>query len=195
MFITKIDKIKNRAIKILSLVLLSIVCSFESYSQDTTCIFTAFYAQQINDSVIEMWAPEVSDGYYGYIEKKQASQGNIWQQITPLDSMKFQEHIYDTFYYDCKDTISYRLIMHHSTWGDPNEICVSVERQFVVGDIVLPDMPENALLSVDIDAEELLFTFSPSVAEDVLGYVICKGNPCVALDTLWGKENTTPEKK
>lgn len=186
----EIDKVKSKAIKILSLMLLLVVCSFDGYSQDTTAFFSAFYAQQVNDSVIEMWAPEVSDGYYGYIEKKQSSAGNIWQQITPLDSMKFQEHIYDTFYYDCKDTLSYRLIQHHSTFGNPNEINVSIERQFVVGDVVMPDMPENSLFSVDIDVEKLVFTFAPSVAEDVLGYVICKGNPCVALDTIWGKENT-----
>ena len=145
----EIDKVKNKAMKILSLMLLLVVCSFDGYSQDTTAFFTAFYAQQVNDSVIEMWAPEVSDGYYGYIEKKQSSAGNIWQQITPLDSMKFQEHIYDTFYYDCKDTLSYRLIQHHSTFGNPNEINVSIERQFVVGDVVMPDMPENSLFSVD----------------------------------------------
>lgn len=189
----KINIIKIKGLRLISLLFVLIVLSLDSLSQDTTSIFTAFYAQQVNDSVIELWAPTVSDGYYGYIERKQTSQGNIWQQITPLDYMKFEEPLYDTFYYNCKDTLSYRMIQHISTFGDPNEISVSTERQFVVGDVEIPDMPENSLISVDINTQKLVFTFSSSTALDVLGYVICKGNPCVALDTVWGRESNRYE--
>lgn len=160
-------------------------------AQDTTAYRTDLWGELVNDSVAKLILHPVTDGYYGYFERKQSSTGNVWIQLAEIDTMRFEQPYLDTFYYNCKDTIAYRYIEHHSTFGDPNEICYSNTVQFVVGDVEIPDMPLNTVFSVDVNTQQLVFTYSQSVSEDVLGYVICKGNPCVALDTVWGKENTT----
>lgn len=165
--------------------------SFESQSQtDTVCFTNGFQASLVNDSIVDMWViPPMSNSYCGYVEKKQSSLGNIWVKLDYVDYQLFQlnNHIYDTLDYNCRDTITYRLI-EYTCYTPMAEICVSAEQQFIVGDIEIPDMPQKALVSID-DNQKLTFAFSPSLAEDVMGYVICKGNPCVSLDTIWGKEN------
>lgn len=166
--------------------------SFECKAQtDTTCFTDGFQSTLIGDSIVDMWViPPMSNGYCGYVEKKQSSSGNVWTKVEHIDYQLFQvnNHVYDTLYYKCRDTITYRLI-EYTCYTPSIEICVSTEKQFVVGDIEIPDMPQNALVSID-NNQKLTFSFSSSLAEDVMGYVICKGNPCVSLDTLWGKDNT-----
>lgn len=171
-----------------------LVCGFSfkiKAQTDTTCFTDGFQASLIGDSIVDMWVVgPMSNGYCGYVEKKQSSSGNVWTKVEHIDYQLFQvnNHVYDTLDYKCRDTITYRLI-EYTCYTPSIEICVSTEKQFVVGDIEIPDMPQNALVSID-NNQKLTFSFSPSLAEDVMGYVICKGNPCVSLDTLWGKDNT-----
>ncbi|MBR1770138.1 MAG: hypothetical protein IJ748_06755, partial [Bacteroidales bacterium] len=173
---------------VLLFVFFASVLSFSAAGQDTTFIMGAFYGELINDSVVKLWMPEVSDGYKGYFERRRSSEGNIWQIISSEETRRFTEPYYDTFYYSCKDTLTYRYIL--TTLHDGG-ISKSREQQFTVGDVEIPDMPENSVFSVNVNTNQnLSFSFSPSQSDDVMGYVICKGNPCVALDTLWGKENT-----
>ncbi|MBQ9253535.1 MAG: gliding motility-associated C-terminal domain-containing protein [Bacteroidales bacterium] len=180
----------NSSKKILScaVLLFSFLCL---KAQDTTAYFSAFQGQLLNDSVAQLSAPTVSDGYYGYVEKKQSSKGNVWERISELDSMKFEEPFLDTFSYTCKDTITYRLIQRHSTYGNPNEICVSNEIQFIVGDTEIPEMPAIKTATINLNTQKYELSWSMSASEDVEGYVICMGNPCVALDTVWGRETTS----
>ncbi len=183
---------KETFIRWLFIFVLAFGFSLESKAQtDTTCFTDGFQATLTGDSIVDMWVVgAMSNGYCGYVEIKQSSTGNVWTKVEHIDYQLFQvnNHVYDTLNYNCRDTITYRLI-EYTCYTPIVEICVSTERQFVVGDIEIPDMPQNALVSID-NNQKLTFSFSASLAEDVMGYVICRGNPCVSLDTLWGKDNT-----
>jgi len=144
-----------------------------------------------NDSVVEVWGTTQGNGFCGYVEKKQSSEGNVWQPMEEdcYTSIANQNHVFDTLIYDCRDTITYRLVEYMCV-GAVIDIYVSNEQQFIVGDIEIPDMPRNSLISVDVNNQKLNFSFSSSLAEDAMGYVVCKGNPCIALDTIWDKNTS-----
>ena len=56
------------------------------------------------------------------------------------------------------------------------------------GDNEIPQMPDLKSVSVDELTQTLVLNWVPSSSEDVYGYVVCAGNPCVALDTVWGAD-------
>ncbi|MDO5760955.1 MAG: gliding motility-associated C-terminal domain-containing protein, partial [Bacteroidota bacterium] len=167
------------------------VFSMDMYSQteDSVCCSNNFQASLTNDSIVQLWIiPPFENNYNGYVEKKQTSLGNVWQRLEITYTQLKDNNAFDTLRYDCRDTIIYRLVEYSSI--EPTPLYISTEKQFIVGDIEIPDMPLNALVSID-DNQNLTLFFSYSISEYVLGYVICKGNPCISLDTLWGQNNTT----
>lgn len=45
--------------------------------------------------------------------------------------------------------------------------------------------------TVDTATQNIVLSWQPSPDPDIMGYFICQGSPCMALDTVWGQFNTT----
>ncbi len=93
----------------------------------------------------------------------------------------------DTIPYVCSDTLCYRIELEN-TFG-----CVSRSNQikFEVTDMDIPDPPILQLSTINLDSQQLNLNWIPSTSDDVLGYVVCAGSPCIAIDTVWGAEAST----
>lgn len=50
---------------------------------------------------------------------------------------------------------------------------------------------EMHVVSVDTMSQQIRLTWHPSPDERVVGYCICSGTPCLGLDTIWGRFDTT----
>lgn len=146
-------------------------------------------ANQISNNVINLsWtSPGASiDGLNGQqykVYRKQVHQSNTWQQIKTLPQTT--RIFSDTIPPVCSDSISYKIEIEN-THGC---FCRSNEVHLTVGDTQIPDMPTLNTCSVNLNTQKIELSWTPSTANDVYGYVVCKGNPCVALDTIWGKES------
>lgn len=55
----------------------------------------------------------------------------------------------------------------------------------------LPTAPCGmGIASVDPFSNQIMVWWEASMDSDIAGYYICYGNPCLGLDTVWGKHNT-----
>lgn len=116
------------------------------------------------------------------IFRKFASEG-LWQQVgTTLDTSYV-----DSFLLRCSDTVSYRVELPN-IYG-----CSSVSnvKKIIIGDHEIPIEPVLLSSSVDVLSQTLNLTWTPSTSLDTWGYIICMGNPCIAIDTIWGSEQST----
>lgn len=84
----------------------------------------------------------------------------------------------------CSDSVLYKIELENDNG------CVSRSNQVlhVIGDSEIPNMPTLQRISVDQNSQQIFLEWIPSTSDDVLGYVVCSGNPCVALDTIWGSD-------
>jgi gliding motility-associated-like protein len=119
------------------------------------------------------------------IYRKQHTTGDIWQQVANVT----QAHntYVDTIPPVCSDSLAYKIEI------DNTNGCTlrSNTSKLVVGDTEQPDMPTLNTCSVNVDSQQIELSWTPSTANDVYGYVVCSGNPCVTLDTIWGKNSST----
>ena len=47
------------------------------------------------------------------------------------------------------------------------------------------------VVTVDAATQNIVLSWQASPDPDIMGYFICQGSPCMALDTVWGQNNTT----
>ncbi len=87
----------------------------------------------------------------------------------------------------CNDTIYYKIELENQSG------CVSRSNQakIEVSDSEIPQEPILLSSSVDLASQKLTLNWTPSSSDDVYGYVICAGSPCVAIDTVWGADAAT----
>ncbi len=84
----------------------------------------------------------------------------------------------------CFDTVLYRIVVENDNG------CYSSSNQVMhlIGDSEIPNMPDLQRISVDENSQQIFLEWVPSNSDDVWGYVVCSGNPCVTLDTIWGAD-------
>ncbi|MDX9798194.1 MAG: gliding motility-associated C-terminal domain-containing protein [Bacteroidales bacterium] len=126
---------------------------------------------------------EGTEGNQYIIFRKFASDVS-WEQIgTTLDT-----NYTDEFLLRCSDTVSYRVELPNSLYS-----CSSVSnvKKLIIGDHEIPTEPILLTSSVDLDSQTLNLTWTPSTSLDTWGYIVCKGNPRIAIDTIWGSEQST----
>lgn len=85
----------------------------------------------------------------------------------------------------CSDTVRYYF-------RDPqtNEICSNICSVLVYDPV--PTTPcEPGVATVDEDSQQIVLSWDPSPDPDIMGYYICKGNPCLDYDTAWGRESNS----
>lgn len=120
-----------------------------------------------------------TDGKSYNILRKFASE-TIWQQVGTTSDTTFT----DSFLLRCSDTVSYRVEL-------PNDNgCSSVSnvKKLIIGDDEIPNEPVLLSSSVDIPSQTLKLSWTPSTSADTWGYIVCMGNPCVAIDTIWDSQ-------
>ncbi len=120
-----------------------------------------------------------SQGQKYKIYRRFASQGN-WVDIDSTSALTYT----DNFPPVCSDTVSYRI-------ERPNvNGCSSVSnmKKFFIGDNEIPLEPVLLSSSIGLTSQQLNLSWTPSTSVDTWGYVICSGNPCVALDTIYGAD-------
>lgn len=84
----------------------------------------------------------------------------------------------------CFDTVLYRIVVENDNG------CYSSSNQVMhlIGDSEIPNMPDLQRISVEQNSQQIFLEWVPSNSDDVWGYVVCSGNPCVTLDTIWGAD-------
>ncbi len=105
---------------------------------------------------------------------------NDWQFITEQTTRTYT----DVLPQICSDTVLYRIVVEN------NNDCFSSSNQVMhlIGDTEIPNMPNLQRISVEQNSQQVFLEWTPSNSDDVLGYVVCSGNPCVTLDTIWGAD-------
>ena len=80
----------------------------------------------------------------------------------------------------CEDTVKYCL-------------CRSSDSGFaavVVSDLEATSPAQWGVVTVDAASQKIVLDWDHSIDLDVMGYLVCKGTPSIAIDTVWGRENT-----
>lgn len=83
----------------------------------------------------------------------------------------------------CHDTVYYRVEI--SDFSGCKSVSSVDEKLFT--DVIAPMTNGMDSVSIDIITGKVIMGWLPSTSEDVMGYIICHGSPCLALDTVWGK--------
>lgn len=86
----------------------------------------------------------------------------------------------------CADTVSY--LVHAQL---PDTLLTSDTAGLFFQDNIPTAACALRLCSVDTTLRRILLSWYPSPDTDVMGYYICSGSPCLQLDTVWGRLNTT----
>lgn len=97
-----------------------------------------------------------------------------------------------THYFDtlrrviCADTVSYRVLAQL-----PDTLLTSDTAGLFFQDNIPTAACRLRLCTVDTLLRRLRLSWYPSPDTDVMGYCICMGSPCLSLDTVWGRLNTS----
>lgn len=124
--------------------------------------------------------PQGSETHPYKIYRKRTSTDTDWVFVAEQEN----NHYTDTLPPICLDTVCYRIVVENDNGCHS---CSNVSR-IEVTDTQIPNEPFLLSSSVDVDSQRLNLNWTPSNSEDVYGYVICAGSPCVAIDTVWGAD-------
>lgn len=114
------------------------------------------------------------------IYRKLKRQDTDWQFLTEQTQRTYTDNLPPI----CSDSVLYKIELENDNG------CVSRSNQVlhVVGDTQIPNMPDLQRISVEENAQQIFLEWIPSTSDDVMGYVVCSGDPCVTLDTIWGAD-------
>lgn len=170
----------------------------------TNTIFTSTDTYYIVDSAITI-LPSVynvqSQGRYAYISWNslrftgvsydviRKMPNSLWVHIGTTQQAYYQDTIRSSI---CNDTIYYRIrVVHHYT--NDNWILNSLSAPS--GALFSDPNPTTPctldVVTVDTATQNIVLSWQASPDPDIMGYFICQGSPCMALDTVWGQNNTT----
>ena len=116
----------------------------------------------------------------------------LYRHLPNQDGYTLCATVSDTHYLDtlhrvvCADTVGYYLQAYRAT-----DTLVSDTVGLFFHDN-RPTAPCSLrLATVDTSLHRILLSWYPSPDTDVMGYYICRGNPCRDFDTVWGRNNTS----
>lgn len=140
-----------------------------------------------NDNTVSLsWTSMGSDTPAGSenkpykIYRKLKRQDTDWQFLAEQTQRTYTDNLPPI----CSDSVLYKIELENDNG------CVSRSNQVlhVVGDTQIPNMPDLQRISVDENLQQIFLEWIPSTSDDVMGYVVCSGDPCVTLDTIWGAD-------
>lgn len=114
------------------------------------------------------------------IYRKLKRQDTDWQFLAEQTQRTYTDNLPPI----CSDSVLYKIELENDNG------CVSRSNQVlhVVGDTQIPNMPNLQRISVEENSQQIFLEWIPSTSDDVMGYVVCSGDPCVTLDTIWGAD-------
>ncbi|MBR5783659.1 MAG: gliding motility-associated C-terminal domain-containing protein [Bacteroidales bacterium] len=107
-----------------------------------------------------------------------------WHPVVTTSALFYQDTVKQSV---CHDTVMYTVfaIAGHDT-------LVSSKSKGSLFVDPLPTTPcKLDVVTVDEPTQMIHLSWEPSPDNDIWGYFICQGNPCMALDTIYGKYNTS----
>lgn len=114
---------------------------------------------------------------------------SIWTQIGTTQQTNYQDTIRSSI---CNDTIYYKIRVLHSY---PNLTLTMHSLSGPSGAWFTDPYPTTPctldVVTVDTATQNIVLSWQASPDPDIMGYFICQGSPCMALDTVWGQYNTT----
>ncbi len=122
--------------------------------------------------------PLLSSSSNKYILFRKNGSFNLWSKIDSTFLLNYSDTINV-----CHDTVYYRVEIEDLSG------CKSVSSvdKKLFEDVIAPVTNGIDTVSVDIVTGKVKIGWQPSPSNDVMGYIICHGTPCIALDTVWGK--------
>lgn len=124
-----------------------------------------------------------SDSGYYVIHRKIHNKTD-WQQINTTEEFMYRDTVRRSI---CNDTIVYRILF----MNEADTLAVSHTK----GSLFVDPMPTSPctldVITISEDLQQIKLSWNPSPDSDIWGYFICQGNPCMALDTIYGKYNTS----
>ena len=111
------------------------------------------------------------------IYRKLKRQDTDWQFLAEQTQRTYTDNLPPI----CSDSVLYKIELENDNG------CVSRSNQVlhVIGDTQIPNMPNLQRISVEENSQQIFLEWIPSTSDDVMGYVVCSGDPCVTLDTIW----------
>ena len=114
---------------------------------------------------------------------------SIWTQIGTTQQTNYQDTIRSSI---CNDTIYYKIRVLHTY---PNINLIMHSSSAPSGAWFTDPYPTTPctldVVTVDTATQNIVLSWQASPDPDIMGYFICQGSPCMALDTVWGQYNTT----
>lgn len=122
--------------------------------------------------------PLLSSSSNKYLIFRKNGSLNLWTKIDSTLNLNYNDTINV-----CHDTVYYRVEIEDFSG------CKSVSSidKKLFEDVIAPISNGIDTVSVDIVTGKVKIGWQPSPSNDVMGYIICHGSPCIALDTVWGK--------
>ncbi len=114
------------------------------------------------------------------IYRKLKRQDTDWQFLAEQTQRTYTDNLPPI----CSDSVLYKIELENDNG------CVSRSNQVLhlIGDTQIPNMPLLQRISVEENSQQVFLEWIPSTSDDVMGYVVCSGEPCVTLDTIWGAD-------
>ncbi len=168
----------------------AVYSSGQIFQDEITTIFLTA-VQNPNNIVNLSWndlrdANNASDMQRQYsVYRKRKSTDTDWSLIANTSTSNY----IDTLPQICYDTICYIVELEDES-GCENR---SNQVQILVGDMEIPNSPILQSSTVELDSQVLNLEWIPSDSDDVFGYVVCGGSPCIAIDTIWGADASNYE--
>lgn len=152
-----------------------------------TILPTVYNVQNQSQYAYISWnAPYLTGVTYEVYRKMPNS---IWTQIGTTQQTNYQDTIRSSI---CNDTIYYKIRVLHSY---PNLTLTMHSLSGPSGAWFTDPYPTTPctldVVTVDTATQNIVLSWQASPDPDIMGYFICQGSPCMALDTVWGQYNTT----
>ncbi len=115
-----------------------------------------------------------------------------WTMISITQQTHYQDTIRSSI---CSDTIYY-MIMFLDRYDPPPSPYIGIEEDSGISGAWFTDPYPTTpctldVVTVDSATQDIVLSWQASPDPDIMGYFICQGSPCMALDTVWGQNNTT----
>lgn len=86
----------------------------------------------------------------------------------------------------CNDSVFYQIRIRDNSGCSSN----SNIKGDLFQDLIFPSLPEFDSVSISRSTGKITLGWQPNPDTDTKGYIICRGNPCITIDTVWGRFNT-----
>ena len=151
------------------------------YDTAITLLPSVFNVQNQSQYAYMTWNNAHTSGGTYTIYRKMPN--TVWTTVGTAHQSHYQDTIRSSI---CSDTIFYKLEYNATSF---QSVSASAGAWFTDPNPTTPCTLD--VVTVDTATQDIVLSWQPSPDPDIMGYFICQGSPCMALDTVWGQYNTT----